>query len=111
VPTIRSIAAQDDKRWHAVIVANHGADLPELPEGFDVCRVDFPPNQIHQQGDASKEDFYNAFRIDKGRRVLAGMLHARDCGHFMIVDDDDFVSRRLTGLAASEPGANGLVLP
>ena len=29
--TITSISAQTNKNWHAVIVANQGADLPDLP--------------------------------------------------------------------------------
>jgi hypothetical protein len=93
--------------WKAVIVANYGADLPELPDGFEVKRVDFPPNPLYLQGTADKESFYEAVRIDKGRRILAGMLHAGQMGHVMIVDDDDFVSRRLTSFVARSPDANG----
>lgn len=105
--TIRSIANQDSAGWRAIIVANHGADLPDLPRGFEAKRVDFPPNQIYRQENRSKEDFYNAFRIDKGRRVLAGLLHAGEMGHVMIMDDDDFVSRRLTSFVAAHSQANG----
>lgn len=105
--TARSIAAQKNPDWKGIVVANHGADLPPLPPGFDVKRVDFPPNQLHEQGKADKELFYEAFRIDKGRRVLAGMLHAGPMQHVMIVDDDDFVSNALAGHAAANPQANG----
>ena len=78
--TVQSIARQDRDGWKAVVIANHGADLPELPKGFDVKRVDFPPNQLHAQGNATQGQFYQAFRLDKGRRVLAGMLHAGENG-------------------------------
>ena len=105
--TIRSISRQKCDGWKAVIIANHGAELPELPKGFEVKRVDFPPNQLHAKGSAEKEEFYEAFRLDKGRRVLAGMLHAGEMGHVMIVDDDDFVSCRLTSFVAANPRANG----
>ncbi|MEQ1789305.1 MAG: hypothetical protein ABL857_02560 [Rickettsiales bacterium] len=105
--TIRSISAQKNKNWRAVIVANHGAELPELPEQFEVKRVGFEPNRLHEQGNADKEAFYESFRIDKGRRVLAGMLHARETQYFMIVDDDDFVSNKLTGFVAENASANG----
>ncbi len=94
--TVKSIANQDFDGWRAIIVANHGADLPPLPPGFTVERVDFPPNRLHEQGNADKQSFYDAFRIDKGRRVLAGMLRAKPSDYFMIVDDDDFVSNRLS---------------
>lgn len=105
--TVRSIAAQTDGRWKAIIVANHGADLPPLPERFEVEHVDFPPNPLHERGNADEETFYERFRIDKGRRVLAGMLHAGQMGHVMIVDDDDFVSNRLVAFVAEQPRANG----
>jgi glycosyltransferase involved in cell wall biosynthesis len=105
--TVKSIANQDFDGWRAIIVANHGADLPPLPPGFTVERVDFPPNRLHEQGNADKQSFYDAFRIDKGRRVLAGMLRAKPSDYFMIVDDDDFVSNRLSRFVAENEGENG----
>jgi hypothetical protein len=105
--TARSIAAQTHPSWRAVVVANEGAELPELPAGFEVARVEFPPNRMHEIDATNREAAYDAFRLDKGRRVLAGMLHARDTGYFMIVDDDDFVSAGITRHAADHAGANG----
>src|SRR5690606_10870385 len=71
--TAASIASQTDTGWRALVVANEGADLPPLPPGFDVVRVTFPPNRLHELGEADLEAVYDAFRADKGRRVLAGM--------------------------------------
>jgi hypothetical protein len=105
--TIASIANQDIAGWKAVIVANFGAALPEIPEKFEIKRVDFPPNRLHERGNATQEEFHEAVRADKGRRVLAGMLHAGEMGHVMIVDDDDFVSRRLTAFVAANRNMNG----
>jgi hypothetical protein len=105
--TVSSIARQISDDWKAVIVANVGADLPQLPPSFEVKRVDFPPNQLHEQGNADKEEFYEAVRIDKGRRILAGMLHAGEMQHVMIVDDDDFVSRNLVEFVAKSPNDYG----
>lgn len=105
--TAASIASQTHPGWRALVVANEGADLPALPIGFDVVRVTFPPNVLHEMGEADIEAVYDAFRADKGRRVLAGMLAARDSRFFMIVDDDDFVSARIAGHAAENPDANG----
>jgi len=105
--TIRSIAAQDDVRWRAIIVANEGSDLPALPNHFEVKQVDFPPNPMFEQADNDLEAFRDACRLDKGRRVLAGILEADKTGHVMVVDDDDFVSRRLTSFVAGYPGKNG----
>lgn len=107
VQTVASIANQTNGAWRGVIVANEGADLPELPERFAVEWVTFPPNDMHERGPGAKEDFYEAFRIDKGRRVLKGMLRARDSRFFMIVDDDDFVSARIVEHVAENRDANG----
>ncbi len=105
--TVRSIAAQDDARWRAIIVANEGADLPPLPDNFEVEHVDFPPNPMIEKGDNDLEAFRDCFRLDKGRRVLAGILKAHSTGYVMVVDDDDFVSCRLTSFVASRQGENG----
>ena len=105
--TIRSIANQDAEGWRAVVVANYGADLPDMPRGFEVKRVDFPPNPMPRRETLTEEEIYDVTRIDKGRRVLAGMLHAGEMGHVMIVDSDDFVSRRLTSFVAENAKADG----
>lgn len=96
IETTRSIAAQTDSRWSGIVVANEGADLPALPTGFEAIRVDFPPNPLHDMGSADLEKVYEAVRLDKGKRVLAGLIGAKPSGHIMICDDDDFVSRKLT---------------
>ncbi len=111
--TARSIAAQDRDGWQAVIVANHGANLPELPAGVCVRRVDFPPNPLaHPRDFEQRAASHRTTHLDKARRTLAGMLHALDLsdgapGHFMIMDDDDFVHRGLTSFVAANPSANG----
>lgn len=105
--TLASIANQTSDSWRAYVVANQGADLPPLPPGIVDVRVDFPPNDMHELGKAGQDAFYDAFRWDKGRRVLSGMLAAETTRFFMIVDDDDFVSNRLAGFAGENPAANG----
>jgi hypothetical protein len=105
--TMRSISGQDDGRWRAIIVANRGSDLPPLPEKFELIEVDFPPNPMHEQGGNSREAFLDSCRVDKGRRVLVGILAAEQSEFVMVVDDDDFVNRRLTSFAASQAGASG----
>jgi len=103
--TIRSLRAQDNKAWNAVVVASRGADLPNCLEGIDVVFVDLPITRPDSNG--PKELFYQAIRHDKGHRVLAGLLHTRPAGHIMVVDFDDLVSRKLAGLVAQSPHANG----
>jgi hypothetical protein len=105
--TMRSIAGQDDARWRAIIVANRGSDLLPLPDNFELKQVDFPPNPMFEQGDNDREAFLDSCRLDKGRRVLAGILEADRTSYVMVVDDDDFVSSRLTSFVAGHIGDNG----
>ena len=105
--TIRSITAQNSPNWNAIIVANHEANLPPLPDKFEVSRVNFPPNPLHEQGKADKESFYQAVRLDKGRRLLAGILHGTPREYIMTVDDDDFISSELAEFAGRNHGKNG----
>jgi len=106
--TILSVAQQQEGcSWKAVIVANSGADLPELPPRFEIAYVDFPPNDLYMRwSDYSDDEVHEAVRRDKGRRVLVGMLHARDSEYFM-VDDDDLVSRDLVSFVSQHVGENG----
>lgn len=105
--TVRSIANQTNPDWKGIIVANEGAQIPALPKQFSVHRVTFPPNDMHELNKGNKEAALDAFRYDKGRRVLSGMLAARDSRFFMIVDDDDLVSARIVQFAADNKDANG----
>jgi hypothetical protein len=105
--TMRSIAGQDDVRWRAIIVANEGSDLPELPGNFKLMQVRFPPNPMFEQGDNERQAFLDSCRLDKGRRVLTGILEADRGSYCMVVDDDDFVSNRLTSFVAARSGGNG----
>src|SRR5215204_1150059 len=90
--TVRSIAAQKSSDWQAVVVANREAELPGLPNRVEVVRVDLEPNPMYVIGAGDKEPFYEAVRLDKGQRLLAGMLYSDRSGHFMVVDADDLVS-------------------
>ncbi len=108
--TMASIAAQSHPDWRAIVVANEGASLPNLPDKFSVTRVTFPPNDLHELGQGAKETFLDAFRADKGRRVLAGMLDAKDSKYTMISDDDDLVSNRIVEYVAQNEGANGWIV-
>jgi hypothetical protein len=104
--TLRSLCAQSSPEWNAVIVANRGADLPNIPKRVSIVWVDFAANKLP---DKTKpiEQLYQAIRLDKGRRLLAGMMESRPTGHVMTVDYDDMVSRRLAGFVSENPTGNG----
>lgn len=102
-----SVAAQSEDNWRAVVVANEGTPLPDLPNGFEVVWVAYEPNPQH---DLNRHDFEAAmqwFRLDKGRRVWSGMKSFPDTKYFMILDDDDFVSRRITSFVRANCDRNG----
>lgn len=103
----RSIAGQTDSRWSAVVVVNHGAMVPVMPRGIELERVDFAPNPLYERGASSLDDFREAVRLDKGKRILAGLLACAPSEYVMIVDDDDLISCRLTEFAASRADSNG----
>ena len=105
--TIRSIANQTLSSWQCIIVVNEGVVIPNLPENFDVCYVNLPPNILHRQGDSTLEEFRDAVRLDKGRRILAGLYYKPTIDFFMVVDDDDFIHNELVSYVSENSTENG----
>lgn len=107
--TLQSIAAQSTNNWQCLVVANREAELPVLPKGVTAIRVDLPLTVLPIQSQ-NPQAFYDAVRIDKGRRVLAGMMAAPKNGFVMIVDYDDLVSNKLAEFVSTKVGASGWYL-
>ena len=105
--TLTSISNQSVNNWKCVIVVNHGAKLPVLPNGVSVCYVDFPPNPTHTKSTKNEEDFYEAVRKDKGRRILSGLIFSQVTEYVMVVDDDDFIHADLSKFVAENRGQPG----
>lgn len=105
--TLWSIAAQSDKSWECIIVANKGAPIPSLPQGFKLVNVDFPPNPHHDRRIHSSSAAYSAVRHDKGQRVLSGIVEKSSSRFVMVIDDDDLVSRRLVEFVSANADAEG----
>lgn len=104
--TVRSISNQDQAGWVCHVVANERAELPDLPSEVVIHRVDLPLPHMPDRH-LETEDFYDAVRHDKGLRILPAVETVPDTDFFMVVDFDDFVSRRLAGTVARSPTANG----
>lgn len=104
--TAQSIANQDDPNWRCVVIANEGADLPRLPSGFEARYVDFPLPELPERAD-HEEAFYDAVRLDKGRRILQGITDANNHDYVMVVDYDDWVSARLASWVQAHLGDPG----
>jgi hypothetical protein len=102
--TLRSLCAQDDGDVRVVVVGNErprvGVDDPRVV--YHV--VDFPVPAGGRQ--ATGRD---AKAIDKGTKLLSGLLFARRYrpDHVALVDADDVVSRRIAGFVDAHPGADG----
>lgn len=105
--TMQSIRAQTSSDWKCIVVANDGAKLPEIPNGFKLCFVNFPPNLLYKRGEADINAFRDTIRLDKGMRILAGIESAGATDYLMFVDDDDFIHRDLTKFVCEHKGGNG----
>lgn len=104
--TLASIAAQTVAAWECILVANEGADLPDLPAGCRAIYVDLPVPDLPDRT-TRLEDYYDAIRADKGMRLYAGLRDVAPDSHVMVVDYDDFVSRRLAELVVANRAAPG----
>jgi len=105
--TFASYTNQSDDSWRAVIVANPGTPLPDLPEGFEVAWVDYGPNPQHELKNHDFREALNFFLFDKGRRVWSGIKAFPDSRYYMVMDDDDLISRDLTAYVKANTGPNG----
>ncbi|MDO6559198.1 hypothetical protein [Paraglaciecola chathamensis] len=105
--TMRSISSQEKGLWRCIIVANEGADLPDMPDGFTVCRVNFPINKDFKLSPENREQSWEAVRVDKGMRILSGILFLKPTKYLMVVDDDDFLHHRLAAFVKENDGKNG----
>lgn len=104
--TFASVAAQTHPDWRCVIAAEADAALPELPAGFEVVWTDIPaPDMPDIRLD--KRGNRQAVRMDKGARIMTALVAAQPEGHVMVVDYDDFISRRLAAHCAEHPDADG----
>jgi hypothetical protein len=103
--SVRSVCSQIDPEFRVVVVSNV---KPQI--GFDDPRiiyhvVDYPPPSAAAGPVPSSEARWR----DKGTKLLAGMLLAREFAPrgFAIFDSDDVVSRRLAGLVNGTPTPAG----
>ncbi|BCI53785.1 hypothetical protein NIIDNTM18_30630 [Mycolicibacterium litorale] len=101
--TLKSLLRQDHDDFGIWVVGNR--EPAHLPRGVHYVDVRFPPPSA-KAGPRTGRD---AVLLDKGTKLVIGLLAARAAGasHVMFVDADDFVSRRLAGLVAGDPHANG----
>lgn len=105
--TALSLENQTSDNWRCVIVANKGSSIPNFSDKFSIVWVDFEPNPFFDKDSHSIEKVHDFVRLDKGKRVLAGMKSQLESKYYMIVDDDDFVNKDLVSFVEANPGQNG----
>lgn len=93
--TVGSLNNQSNYDWQCKVVVNDGMELPVLNENFEVVYVDYPPNPFYDLEVNDRELCYEAIREDKGKKVLAGILKAKNSKYLMVVDDDDFIEKSI----------------
>lgn len=103
--TVRSVLNQADGTREISIVANPMDELAEFEAQCNIVPVDLPPNRDHDTA-RGKGNFYMAVRRDKGLRLHAGLERSR-AAYVMLLDDDDFVHRDLSGFIVRQAHPNG----
>jgi hypothetical protein len=99
--TARSVCQQTSPQFRVVIVCNEKPKIKFAHPHLSYLEVDFPTPK--------EENPIAKGLTDKGRKVLAGLIYARqfEPTHAMSVDADDCVSRRLAEFVSKNPAANG----
>lgn len=94
----------------ALLIANEGSELPELPPAVRLISVKFPPPSVSVfRGDGDDHERRRAVWLDKGLKIATGAIAARAAGsdYVMAVDADDLVSNRISDFVVRHKGAPG----
>lgn len=102
--TIGSISRQTEHDF-TVLVACH--DAPEL-DGIDRANLQFLPAEFT----APSRDDFRGQMIDKGRKVhlILSTIRRLGVGHYMQVDADDLVNRRIVEFVRGRPDVPGWMI-
>jgi hypothetical protein len=102
--SLRALEAQTDTRFGVVVVSNRRFWVPsDLSLQVTAVSVDFPPAPDWDKDTLPREA---GVKVDKGAK-LAVALSKVSGGHVMVLDADDFVSRRMTEFVARNQRAAG----
>src|SRR5262245_10744786 len=107
--TLASVCAQTRDEFRVIVVCHKIPKIQFDPRFVEFVIVDFPPPSavsVPQTG-------IQAVRLDKGSKLLVGLLEARKLNptYVMIFDADDRVSNRLAAYAHAHPFENGWYFP
>ncbi len=117
--TLRSICAQLNSDFHVLVICNERPPVRFDHPSVEYLLVDFDPVPPHAAGIRIDEGSGLQIRFsdrqartDKGCRFFMGIQHARRLrpSHVMFVDDDDFVSNRISAFVQRHRAENGWFL-
>jgi hypothetical protein len=99
--SLYSICNQTDLRFKVIVVCSTRPEIQFDHPNIEYLEVDF---------DVPKT--YSEKELDKGRKVVRGLLYARDFSpsHIMVVDADDCISCNLVKYVNENSNASGWVL-
>lgn len=97
--TLKSACNQTVTDFKIIVVCHEKPQIKFNPPQVNYIEVNFPP----------PEQDRTLKRLDKGRKILTGVFHARElkATHTMIVDADDCVSKHLAEFVKQNPQSNG----
>lgn len=102
--SLRALNAQTDARCAVVVVSNRAFAVPsDLRLPVTTVTVDFPPAPDWDKDTLPREA---GVKVDKGAKLAVAISRVHT-GHVMVLDADDFVSRRMTEFVAAHPEAAG----
>ncbi|WP_435625415.1 glycosyltransferase family A protein [Flagellimonas sp.] len=93
--TLKSICNQTDTNFKVVVVCHEIPEISYTHENVYYIHPDFEPPS---KEDISPREFLTNKRIDKGDKIKFGVAYASknfDPDYVMLVDSDDFVSRKI----------------
>ena len=99
--TVRSACNQTSNQFQVVVICHEKPEIQFSHPNLTIIPVDFPLPK--------HKDRIARGLTDKGRKVLKGLIYARqfDPSHAMFVDADDCVSRRLAAFVEQNNQENG----
>ncbi len=106
--TLASVCAQTCEDFRVLVVCHRVPDIHFDPRFVEFVIVDFPPPSKL----GGPQTGIQAVRLDKGSKLIAGILEARKFKptYVMIFDADDRVSNRIAEHARANPDENGWYL-
>ena len=107
--TLKSVCSQRSTHYSVLVVCHEKPNISFSSDKVQYLQVDFPPPD--KKG-GSAQDWYFRREIDKNRKLLMGLCHAKHLSpsYVMPVDADDCISDEIVGYSEKNPGSNGWFL-